>query len=41
MPKVSAERVIVYRSQAILFNALLTLTSPGDVVLTEAVTFPE
>ena len=41
VPKVSAERVIVYPgSQAILFNALLTLTSPGDVVLTEAVTFP-
>ena len=27
-------------SQAILFNALLSLTSPGDVVLTEALTFP-
>jgi len=37
----SAERVLVYPgSQAILFNALLSLTSPGDVVLTEALTFP-
>jgi DNA-binding transcriptional MocR family regulator len=37
----SAERVVIYPgSQAIIFNALLTLTSPGDVVLTEALTFP-
>jgi DNA-binding transcriptional MocR family regulator len=27
-------------NQAILFNALMSLTSPGDVVLTEALTFP-
>ena len=38
---VSAERVLVYPgAQAILFNALSVLASPGDVVLTEAVTFP-
>lgn len=41
VPRVEADRVIVYPgNQAILFNALLTLTTPGDVVLTEAVTFP-
>jgi DNA-binding transcriptional MocR family regulator len=41
VPGASAERVLVYPgSQAILFNALLSLTSPGDVVLTEALTFP-
>jgi DNA-binding transcriptional MocR family regulator len=34
-------RVIVYPgNQAILFNILLSQTSPGDVVLTEALTFP-
>jgi hypothetical protein len=27
-------------TQAVLFNTLLSLTSPGDVVLTEALTFP-
>jgi DNA-binding transcriptional MocR family regulator len=32
--------VIYPGSQAIIFNALLALTSPGDVVLTEALTFP-
>ena len=36
-----AERIVIYPgSQAIIFNALLALTSPGDVVLTEALTFP-
>ncbi len=36
-----AERLIVYPgTQAALFNTLLALTSPGDVVLTEALTFP-
>lgn len=41
VPRASAERLIVYPgTQAILFNALVALTSPGDVVLTEAVTFP-
>jgi len=38
---VSPERLVIYPgSQAIIFTALLTLTSPGDVVLTEALTFP-
>jgi DNA-binding transcriptional MocR family regulator len=41
VPDANAERVVIYPgSQAIIFNALLTLTSPGDVVLTEALTFP-
>ena len=41
VPQASAERVVVYPgSQAIIFNALLALTQPGDVVLTEALTFP-
>jgi DNA-binding transcriptional MocR family regulator len=41
VPDVDAERLLIYPgSQAILFNALLSLTSPGDVVLTEALTFP-
>jgi DNA-binding transcriptional MocR family regulator len=41
VPDARAERVVVYPgNQAILFNALLTLTSPGDVVLTEEITFP-
>lgn len=41
VPGASAERVVIYPgSQAILFNALLSLTSPGDVSLTEPPTFP-
>jgi DNA-binding transcriptional MocR family regulator len=41
VPEADAERIVIYPgSQAILFNALLALTSPGDVVLTEALTFP-
>jgi DNA-binding transcriptional MocR family regulator len=41
VPDASAERLVIYPgNQAILFNALLLLTSPGDVVLTEALTFP-
>ena len=41
VPQASADRLIVYPgSQAILFNVLLSLTSPGDVVLTEQLTFP-
>lgn len=40
-PAATAERLIVYPgTQAALFNTLLSLTSPGDVVLTEALTFP-
>jgi DNA-binding transcriptional MocR family regulator len=39
--EVDPERIVIYHgSQAIIFNALLALTSPGDVVLTEALTFP-
>jgi DNA-binding transcriptional MocR family regulator len=41
VPEANAERVVVYPgNQAILFNTLLSLTSPGDVVLTEEITFP-
>jgi len=41
VPNASADRLIIYPgNQAILFNALLALTVPGDVVLTEAFTFP-
>src|SRR5262249_31939869 len=43
-PRVSdatPERLLVYPgNQAVLFNALMSLTSPGDLVLTEALTFP-
>jgi len=36
-----ADRLVIYPgNQAILFNALLALTSPGDAILTESVTFP-
>lgn len=41
LPEARTERVIIYPgNQTILFNALLSLTSPGDVVLTEALTYP-
>ncbi|ARP98451.1 PLP-dependent aminotransferase family protein [Pseudorhodoplanes sinuspersici] len=41
LPKISADKIIVYPgSQAALFNSLLSMTSPGDVILTEALTFP-
>jgi DNA-binding transcriptional MocR family regulator len=41
LPEASAERIVIFPgSQAIIFNALLALTSPGDAVLTEALTFP-
>lgn len=41
LPQVSRDHILVYPgSQAIIFNALLALTKPGDVVLTEALTFP-
>ena len=37
----SADHLVIFPgSQAIVFNALLALTSPGDVVLTEALTYP-
>ncbi|QIG97995.1 MULTISPECIES: PLP-dependent aminotransferase family protein [unclassified Bradyrhizobium] len=41
VPSASVDRIVIYPgSQAIIFNALLALTSPGDIVLTEALTFP-
>src|SRR5262245_28781361 len=41
VPGARPERLMVYPgNQAILFNTLLSLTSPGDVILTEALTFP-
>lgn len=41
VPKAQADRLIIYPgNQAAIFNALLSLTSPGDVVLTEALTYP-
>jgi DNA-binding transcriptional MocR family regulator len=41
VPGAQASRVVIFPgNQAILFNALLALTSPGDVVLTESLTFP-
>src|SRR5262249_52389523 len=41
VPNANTERLVIYPgNQTILFNALLSLTSPGDVVLTEALTFP-
>lgn len=41
VPRASPERIVVYPgTQPIIFNALLALTSPGDVVVTEALTFP-
>lgn len=41
LSKANADRIVVYPgSQAIIFNALLGLTAPGDTVLTEELTFP-
>ena len=41
VPKAQPDRLIIYPgSQAAIFNVLLSLTSPGDVVLTEALTYP-
>ena len=41
VPLAATDRLLVYPgNQAILFNALLTLAAPGDVVVTEALTFP-
>ncbi|HZR90660.1 MAG TPA: PLP-dependent aminotransferase family protein [Bradyrhizobium sp.] len=37
----AAERMVIYPgTQAIIFNLLMQLARPGDVVLTEALTFP-
>jgi len=41
VPQASPERIVVFPgTQTIIFNALLVLTSPGDVVVTEVLTFP-
>jgi len=41
VPVASSECLIIYPgTQAIIFNALLSLTSPGDVVVTEMLTYP-
>jgi DNA-binding transcriptional MocR family regulator len=41
LTSVAPERLVIYPgTQAALFNTLLALTSPGDVVLTENLTFP-
>jgi DNA-binding transcriptional MocR family regulator len=41
VPHASRERIVVYPgTQPIIFNALLALTAPGDVVVTEVLTFP-
>jgi DNA-binding transcriptional MocR family regulator len=41
VPKAQTDRLVIYPgSQAAIFNTLLSVTSPGDVVLTEALTYP-
>jgi DNA-binding transcriptional MocR family regulator len=41
VPRAETGRLVIFPgNQSILFNALLSLTSSGDVVLTEALTFP-
>ena len=41
LPNAEPGRIVIFPgSQAIIFNAFLALTSPGDIVLTEALTFP-
>jgi DNA-binding transcriptional MocR family regulator len=41
LPGLSAERVVIYPgSQSAIFNILLTLLRHGDVLLTEALTYP-
>ena len=41
VPKAHADRLVIFPgSQSAIFNVLLSLTSPGDVVLTEALTYP-
>lgn len=41
VPKAQADRLIIYPgTQSAIFNVLLSLTSRGDVVLTEALTYP-
>jgi len=41
IPHVRPERIVIFPgTQTILFNLLAYLVRPGDVVLTEALTFP-
>jgi DNA-binding transcriptional MocR family regulator len=41
VPGAAGERIIIHPgTQAIIFDALLSLTSPGDVVLTKVLTYP-
>jgi DNA-binding transcriptional MocR family regulator len=41
VPHAAAERMVIYPgTQAIIFNLLMRLARPGEVVLTEALTFP-
>jgi DNA-binding transcriptional MocR family regulator len=41
LSNVDPSRVVIFPgNQAIIFNVLMTATAPGDVVLTEALTFP-
>ncbi|HTO40707.1 MAG TPA: PLP-dependent aminotransferase family protein [Rhizomicrobium sp.] len=41
VPGLTADRLVIYPgTQPALFNLLLTLTRPGDTVLTEALTYP-
>jgi DNA-binding transcriptional MocR family regulator len=41
VPHAAPERMVIYPgTQAIIFNLLMQLARPGDVVLTEALTFP-
>lgn len=41
VPHAAAERLVIYPgNQAIIFNLLASLARPGDVVLTESLTFP-
>ncbi len=41
VPQAQADRLVIYPgTQSAIFNLLLSLTSPGDVVITEALTYP-
>lgn len=41
VPHAQTSRIVIFPgNQAIIFNALLVLTSPGDTIVTEALTFP-
>jgi DNA-binding transcriptional MocR family regulator len=41
VPKAQADRLVIFPgSQSAIFNVLLSLASPGDVVLTETLTYP-